>query len=398
MVAVAAVISLLALDHATDLGFNHDLLSLLPDDSEAARYQRRMTAESDFNAEMVIFTAPDLATARHMEAQARALPAIARVQGPSALMPADAEARAARARSLAPQAAALPDALRDRILSFGEALTAAHLQQIAALARRARPLAQDAHLAAALADLAAALDQPNALARTQALVFATAARAHREARRLQGWAQAAPLTVAELPASVRDRMFAADGTVALYAAPRASVYQPEALAELVDQAYSVSPEATGFPTTHRVFSSMVVEDFIRGSLLAFAVALGWIALSLRRPRLILLAALPLAVGGLWTLGVMGFFGLRFDFANVVALPLVMGLAVDYGVWLAHSISDHPSASPWWSACTRSRKAPELWRDRDAVRLGHEGGARERPRHVEVRDHLLVVGRRVRERK
>ena len=56
------------------------------------------------------------------------------------------------------------------------------------------------------------------------------------------------------------------------------------------------------------------------------------------------------------------------------------------------------ASPWRSACSRSQKAPEPWRDRHAVRLGHEGGARERPRIVEVRDHLLVVGRRVRERK
>jgi uncharacterized protein len=48
-----------------------------------------------------------------------------------------------------------------------------------------------------------------------------------------------------------------------------------------------------------------------------------------------LAALPLMIGGGWMLGVMALSGATYNFANIVALPLVIALAVDYGVWFSY---------------------------------------------------------------
>jgi predicted RND superfamily exporter protein len=35
------------------------------------------------------------------------------------------------------------------------------------------------------------------------------------------------------------------------------------------------------------------------------------------------------------LGIMKLAGLHYNYANIIALPLVIALAVDYGVWLSH---------------------------------------------------------------
>ena len=48
-----------------------------------------------------------------------------------------------------------------------------------------------------------------------------------------------------------------------------------------------------------------------------------------------MAALPLMIGGGWMLGIQSLWGLHYNYANIIALPLVIALAVDYGVWLSH---------------------------------------------------------------
>ena len=101
------------------------------------------------------------------------------------------------------------------------------------------------------------------------------------------------------------------------------------------EVYSVSPNATGFPTTHQVFAKTVVESFTQGTRLAAAGGLLWLVLVLRSFRGVILASLPLVIGGGWMLGIMVLAGIRYNYANIIALPLVMALAVDYGVWFSH---------------------------------------------------------------
>ena len=147
--------------------------------------------------------------------------------------------------------------------------------------------------------------------------------------------QAQPLTPEQLPPALRDRFFGADGSIAVYAFPAKTVYDPGNLDALIKEVYSVSLEATGFPTTHQVFSKAVVDGFTRGTQLALALCLLWIMVATRSVRGFALAVLPLLIGGGWMLGLMALCGIRYNFANIVALPLVIALAVDYGVWFSY---------------------------------------------------------------
>jgi predicted RND superfamily exporter protein len=80
--------------------------------------------------------------------------------------------------------------------------------------------------------------------------------------------------------------------------------------------------------------------------LAAGVCLLWIILVVRRPKGIILATLPLLIGGGWMLGLMYLGGISYNYANIIALPLVMALAVDYGVWFNHRWTELTDRSPF----------------------------------------------------
>ncbi|MCB9545701.1 MAG: MMPL family transporter [Myxococcales bacterium] len=348
-VALAGAAASLA---AGPVPFDHDVLALLPADSEAVRLQRRMSAESDFQAEVVLLTAPDVAAARALAARVGALPGIARVQSIDPFFPPDAADRVAAAQQVGARAAALLprlatasarvdaptlEALRGLLADAADALDTAQEQAFSA----GRSTLVAAIEALPLAALRAALARPDAGARTEALATALLARVREAAARVARWQAARPPTPADLPPALQSRFFGRSGAVAVYAWPRESVYDPDALGRLNAEVLAAAPSATGFPITHHVFAAQVVAAYREGTLLAAGAALLFLIVALRRPGPIVLAALPLALGGVWMNGLLHLLGESVNFANIVALPLTMGLAIDYGVWLAHEATDHP---------------------------------------------------------
>jgi predicted RND superfamily exporter protein len=47
--------------------------------------------------------------------------------------------------------------------------------------------------------------------------------------------------------------------------------------------------------------------------------------------------IPLAMGVVWMMGLMGLAGLDFNFANLVAIPLIIGIGIDNGVHVIHRV-------------------------------------------------------------
>lgn len=74
-------------------------------------------------------------------------------------------------------------------------------------------------------------------------------------------------------------------------------------------------------------------DFTRFILLAGGAVLLMVTLLLRRPGSVLLALLPVATGLTAMFGIMGWLGMSFNLFNIVATILVIGLSVDYGIFM-----------------------------------------------------------------
>src|SRR5208282_5296742 len=57
-----------------------------------------------------------------------------------------------------------------------------------------------------------------------------------------------------------------------------------------------------------------------------------------------LALLPVAIGSAWTLGLMGITGVPFNPANIMTLPLVIGIGVTNGIQILNRVAEEQTAN------------------------------------------------------
>ncbi|MGY6275428.1 sterol transporter cytoplasmic membrane protein BstA [Methylomonas sp. MgM2] len=343
--------------------FDYDLLAMLPKDSQAAYYQRRMVAESDYQSEVIIFPAKNMAEAKRIVDETSKVNTISQVQSPISFFPEDATERLHRATNIAESFAKtnvrdhIADLVRDRLSEKSYELLQATLknsltkidnaEEQAFSAGHANLVEHMEKVRAQLLKISADLAENPESGKTRSESFLRALLSEADAgvQIIDTWRRNQPLTPEQFPPSLRDRFFGNDGSIAVYAFPAKTVYDPANLDALMDDVYNISADATGFPTTHQVFSKTVVNSFTHGTQLALALTLVWLMIATRNVRRFALAALPLLIGGGWMLGLMALADIPYNFANIVALPLVLALAVDYGVWFSYRWSEMKTESP-----------------------------------------------------
>jgi hypothetical protein len=66
-------------------------------------------------------------------------------------------------------------------------------------------------------------------------------------------------------------------------------------------------------------------------------------MDLRRLRELAIAVMPVIIGGGWTALVIEVFDLKFNYASIMALPILIGVGVDFGINLAHRARQEGSA-------------------------------------------------------
>lgn len=144
---------------------------------------------------------------------------------------------------------------------------------------------------------------------------------------------ASPVQAADVPPQLMQRFVGKTGKYLLQVAPKEEIFAREPLKRFLDDVRSVDPAATGEPVM--VYESMtVLRDSYRNAFFYAIAAIAAILLvAFRSVRYALIGLVPLAVGLLFMVAGMGLFGISFNSANVIVLPLVLGIAVDSGIYL-----------------------------------------------------------------
>lgn len=144
-----------------------------------------------------------------------------------------------------------------------------------------------------------------------------------------------PLAARLLPPELAQALRPQGGGWAIYAYPQDDVWQPRAQAEFVSRMQALDPEVTGMP----ILGHFLVQRSLRALRIGGALGLALLAvcvwLDFRRPWPALLAMLPALATVPVLLGLMRLLQLPFNPLNVMALPLILGIAVDDGVHLVH---------------------------------------------------------------
>ena len=144
-----------------------------------------------------------------------------------------------------------------------------------------------------------------------------------------------PITIEDLPQSIARRFVSPKGTYALTIYPKENIWDPASLEEFIDEVRALDPGVLGTPIEVHESGRLMRETFLKSAILAFIVIFVMVLIDFKRVRPALMAVMPLAVGTLWLVGLMGLFGVPFNMANFFAIPILIGIGVDNGVHLAH---------------------------------------------------------------
>lgn len=120
--------------------------------------------------------------------------------------------------------------------------------------------------------------------------------------------------------------------------------QRDAAVRAVRSALSDLPGATltGLSVVGYDIESSVRRDLPRLMAVAGVLVLGVLAAGLRRSARVLLAVTPAMVGAAFLAAAMAGLGVRFNLINLVALPLLAGITVDYGIFLVGAAQRYSS--------------------------------------------------------
>ncbi|MBF9018831.1 MULTISPECIES: RND family transporter [unclassified Oceanispirochaeta] len=153
-----------------------------------------------------------------------------------------------------------------------------------------------------------------------------------------------PVTVEDLPDDIYRMFFAENGiTNLVYIYPRNGIMDnAETMTGFNDRLARIHPGITGSTQIGIAWMDEAVQATLLSGVFIFLTVLIFLGFTMRRVHLVVRAITPLVVGIIWMLGLYVLMGQSLNFLNLVVIPLVIGMGIDFGIHLTHR--NHVEAS------------------------------------------------------
>ncbi len=149
--------------------------------------------------------------------------------------------------------------------------------------------------------------------------------------RLQSSLSAVPYQVTDLPDYIKRNWLSESGQYKVLITPEFDQNKIENLKQFVTEVQDAAPESSGLPVADQASGTAVVQAFIEAFSAAIIAIFILLLLILRKLRSALLVIGPLLLAGLLTGACNVLLNNSFNFANIIALPLLMGMGVDSSI-------------------------------------------------------------------
>jgi hypothetical protein len=143
---------------------------------------------------------------------------------------------------------------------------------------------------------------------------------------------AAPVTLASLPPDVTRDWLLPDGRVRTQVLSTPQARSSAGLQQFVAQVTAIAPDAGGSAVTIEATSQTIVDAFRDAEIIAVVAITIILLLALRRVLDVGLVLAPLILSALLTLMVAVLLPLPLNFANIIALPLLLGVGVSFNIY------------------------------------------------------------------
>ena len=152
---------------------------------------------------------------------------------------------------------------------------------------------------------------------------------------LKANAEAQPVRLEEIPPKLRKRYISKKGKYVIHIFPSVDIWDQDERRKYLSDLRSVDPNVTG--TAVHMFEStrLMTEGYVKGGLYAMTAIIFYVFFMFRNVRTVFFVLLPVLAGSIWTVGVMELIGLKLNMANLVILPLILGVGVVNGIHITH---------------------------------------------------------------
>jgi hypothetical protein len=338
ILAVAAALAVVAAAVSPHLLFDSDPLDTQNPHTQAMETLRDLLNNPVTNPYSIDVLTPNVQAAETLAAKLKTLPTVSKVIDIGSFVPDDqqqklaiiADAESILAATLAPPAT--PSAP----LTPGQVRLAAKTA-LAQIDPALTKLPPDHPLAAIAGDLRQLQNAPDSVAMTTNAALTRFL--PEELDRLRAALSAEPVTLASIPPDMARDWRLPDGQARLQVMPKDLGKGSRGLRRFVAEVTRIAPNAGGSAVTIEATSDTIVGAFRDAAIyavLAIAVILG---IALRRLRDVALVLAPLILSALLTLLVAVLLPLPLNFANIIALPLLLGVGVSFNIYFVMNWRD-----------------------------------------------------------
>jgi hopanoid biosynthesis associated RND transporter like protein HpnN len=351
-----------------NLHFDFNPLNLRSDKVESVATLLDLEKDPQTNTNTIDIIAPNFDAAKVFVARLRNLPEVARVMTLEDLVPADQDEKLPIIQQTASVLLPLFDPTRRldpptdaddvaAMLKAADAFTTTAATETGKGADDAR------HLADLMRQLAAAPEATRAAARAYLLPNLNVT-----LNLMNDSLQAQKTTLASIPEGITRDWVAADGRVRIEVAPKGDANDNATLAQFSKAVQSVDPNATGEPVAIQESGVTVVHAFVEAGIWALLSISVLLLIVLRRISDVLMTLVPLLLAGLVTLEITVLIGLPLNFANIIALPLLLGLGVAFKIYFVMAwrggttnlLQSSLTRAVFFSAMTTATAFGSLW--------------------------------------
>jgi hopanoid biosynthesis associated RND transporter like protein HpnN len=332
IVAGTVGIALLGLPLLYWLSFDFDPIHLRNQHTQAVSTLLDVESDPAVGINSLNVVVPSLSDAPTASADLQKMPEVGRTMTLATFVPQDQQQKLAEIRQLDQ---AIGQSLREP--GEGEPPTdAENIETLTKTAARLDRLAVDANGPGAVAarklsaDMIALSKAPEQVRQRTAAAFLVPLKV--DLGILSDFLQAQPVTLANLPVSLKSQWLAEDGKVRVQVFPKGNPNDTAVLRQFARAVSAAYPQATGGPISILESGETVVGAFVHAGVYAFIsiAILLWIVL--RRLTDVLLTLVPLLLAGILTLELCVIVGMPLNFANIIALPLLLGVGVAFKIY------------------------------------------------------------------
>jgi hypothetical protein len=123
-----------------------------------------------------------------------------------------------------------------------------------------------------------------------------------------------------------------DGRARVQASPKGDPNDTNVLRTFATAVLRAEPTAIGAATSYYESAKTVTNAFVEAGVLALGAIAVLLLIALRRVTDVLLTLIPLLLAGVVTLEICVLDGLTLNFANIIALPLLLGVGAAFKIY------------------------------------------------------------------